>query len=80
MNVTQPGLQSAWLGLQKGQQQVNQAAAEIAQATSSAGGADLTRMTTAVVELKQGELQFEASAKALKVQNDLLGALLDETA
>lgn len=80
MNVTSSALQSAMLGLQRGQQQVNQAAARIASPAALDGRMDTGDTVRAVVEMRMGELQFEASAKTLKVQHEMLGTLLDEKA
>ena len=80
MNVTSSALQSAMLGLQRGQQQVNRAAADLAGASAANGRAEPTDTVRAVVGLRMGELQFEASAKTLKVQHDMLGVLLDTKA
>jgi hypothetical protein len=50
-------------------------------ATKEISGSVLDKeVTKALVDLKSSSLQVEASVKALSVQNDVLGSLLDEMA
>ncbi len=66
--------QSALTGIQRGLQQTTAAASKIATADRSIDVADLA---TSLVDLKLGQQQVEASAKVLKVDDQLKGALLD---
>jgi hypothetical protein len=50
-------------------------------ATKETSGPVLDKeVTRALIDLKSSSLQVEASVKALSVQNDVLGSLLDEMA
>ena len=66
--------QSALTGIQRGLQQVTNAASNIATPNRVIEPADLA---TSLVDLKLGQLQVEASAKTLKVEDQLKGSLLD---
>jgi hypothetical protein len=66
--------QSSLAGIQRGLQQVTDAASNI---TSAVGDIDAADLATNVVELKLGEQQVEASAIALKVEDQIRGSLLD---
>ncbi len=66
--------QSAVTGIQRGLQQVTNAASNIATANRNIDPADLA---TSIVDLKLGQLQVEASANILKVDDQLKGSLLD---
>jgi len=66
--------QSAVTGIQRGLQQVTNAASNIASANRDIG---LGELTTSIVDLKLGQQQVEASAKVLQVADQLRGSLLD---
>lgn len=62
-------------GIQKGWNTLNQASARIAQVGASEDpGADLTQ---GAVDLLQGRLQVQASAKVLETANKTLGSIID---
>lgn len=66
--------QSAVTGIQRGLQQTTDAASKIATANRDIDVADTA---TSIVDLKLGRQQVEASAMALKVNDQLRGSLLD---
>lgn len=66
--------QSGLMGIQRGLQQVTDAANSIVTANRDINVADLAMNT---IELLQGEKQVEASAMSLKVDDQLKGTLLD---
>lgn len=66
--------QSGLTGIQRGMQQVTDAASNIATSVIDIDAADLA---TNMVDLKMGEQQVEASAKILKVDDQLRGTILD---
>tara|TARA_R110000782_G_scaffold270383_2_gene370681 strand:- start:1109 stop:1336 length:228 start_codon:yes stop_codon:yes gene_type:complete len=66
--------QSAVTGIQRGLQQTTNAANNIATAN---GNIDPTDLAMNIADLKLGQLQVEASAKALQVEDQLKGSLLD---
>ena len=66
--------QSSLSGIQRGLQQVSDAASNIATADRDIKIGDLAEN---VVDLKLGKQQVEASAMALKVEDQLRGSLLD---
>lgn len=70
-----PGIsQSGLTGIQRGLQQVTEAASNIAMAVDDMDAADLA---TNLVDLKLGKQQVEVSAKVIQVEDQLRGALLD---
>lgn len=66
--------QSALSGIQRGLQQVTNAASNIANPNRVIEPADLA---TNMVDLKLGQLQVEASAEVLQVEDQLKGSLLN---
>jgi Flp pilus assembly protein TadG len=66
--------QSAVTGIQRGLQQATDAASNIATADRTIDVADLA---TNIVDLKLAQQQVEASAMAVKVDDQLRGSLLD---
>ena len=66
--------QSGLAGIQRGMQQITDAASHIATAVGDIDAADLA---TNIAELKIGEQQVEASAMAIKIDDQLRGTLLD---
>ena len=73
-----PPLDSAATGIQRGVDTVANASAKIASAEQFEGSSD--RTIESMVELKQGEIQAKASAKALSAENDVIGTLLSTRA
>jgi len=69
--------QSAVSGIQRGLQLTTNAASNIATANRDIAPADLA---TSIADLKLGQLQVEASAKVLQVEDQLKGSLLDTRA
>ncbi len=65
-------IQSAYQGIQTGQQSAAGSSAKIASAGTNGGD-----LTSQLIELNQAELQVAASAKALQTSTDMLGSLLD---
>lgn len=65
---------SALTGIQRGLQQTTNAASNIATANRDIAPEDLA---TSLTDLKLGQHQVEASAKVLKVVDQLRGSLLD---
>jgi hypothetical protein len=75
LNNMIPGLsQSAVTGIQRGLQQMTNAASNIATPNRDIGSAELA---TSIADLKLGQQQVEASAKVLKVDDQLRGSLLN---
>ena len=66
--------QSGLTGIQRGLQQVPDAASNIATAVNDIDAANLA---TNMVDLKIAEQQVEASAKVLKADDQLKGTILD---
>ncbi|MBI2384364.1 MAG: hypothetical protein HYV18_09875 [Gammaproteobacteria bacterium] len=63
------------LGIQRGMQQVERAAAAVARPPASAADP-----AAALVEAKLGKLQVQASAKVLETADEPLGRLIDDFA
>lgn len=63
------------LGIQRGMDQVECGAANIASADRANGKHD--DLTSSLVALEEGKVQVQASAKAVQAASDLLGSLLD---
>jgi len=77
MNVT--GLQSSLNGIHSGFQQLRKNAHDIA--SNSVNQSPTSKENTdAIVGLTVNEQHVEVNAKALKVQGEMLGTLLDELA
>jgi len=73
------GFQSALSGINRGMNALRQDAQVIAsQGTIDAPSNQ--KVTEAIVDLKSNSRQVEASAKVIKAQDEMLGALLDEMA
>ena len=77
--TTISGFHSAVSGIHRGMDAVRRDAQVIATKEISGSVSD-KEVTKALVDLKSSSLQVEASVKALSVQNDVLGSLLDEMA
>ncbi len=76
-------LQTGLTGLQNSQQQINRAATELTYGgvANTGGAVDASappfNATASLVELKQGEQLFNASAKVISTADTTLGTLLD---
>lgn len=66
--------QSAVTGIQRGLEQMTNAASNIATTNRDIGSADLA---TSIADLKLSQQQVEASAKVLQVDDQLKGSLLN---
>ncbi|MCC5796591.1 hypothetical protein [Methylophaga lonarensis] len=69
-----PAIQSAMTGIQSGISKINRNAADIASQSVAGDAADLTR---SLIDMRQNQLQVEASIKVVKTSNEVLGSLLD---
>lgn len=67
---------SSLVGIQRGYQNLNRIAQDIATAGTN-GAADAPSLATSIVELKETEQQLKASAASLKTENETVGTLLD---
>ena len=66
-------------GIQKGQEQVTQAAQEVASANTQRPVQPSQDLAKSLTDEKQGQRQVEASAKVLDTANQTLGSLVDIT-
>jgi hypothetical protein len=73
------GFNTSLEGLSRSEAQFNQAAQQIALAPVTAGGGDTVSLSGAAVQLLQAKNNFDASTKAIKIQDrmtqDLLNAI-----
>ena len=69
-SISQTGL----TGIQRGMQQVTDAASKIATADRTI---DVPELTTNLIDLKLGKQQVEVSAKVVQVDAELKGAIID---
>lgn len=76
--------QTAMLGVQRGMAGMQEAASDIASASSFADGQAISAekapsksLTESLVSLKQNEQATQASLQVLKANDDMLGAVLD---
>jgi hypothetical protein len=68
------------LGIQRGSNQITQAASELASSAVRNQTGELqsgTKMTDALIDLQVGAINTQTSAKVLSTANDTLGTLLD---
>lgn len=70
-------LSSGLAGIQKGQEQVTQAAHQVASANTTRPVSSSQDLSKALMEEKQGQQQVEASAKVVETANQTLGTLVD---
>ncbi len=66
-------------GIQKGQEQVTQAAQEVASATTQRPVQASQDIAKSLTDEKEGQQQVEASAKVVETANQTLGSLVDIT-
>ena len=70
-------MQSALTGIHTGMNAIRKDAHVVATQSISTDSKDVTE---AVIDMKANQHQVEASAKVIKVQDEILGTLLDEIA
>jgi phage/plasmid primase-like uncharacterized protein len=70
-------LSSGLAGIQKGQEQLTQAATQVASATTTRPVQASQDLEKALLKQKEGEQQVEASAKVVEASNKTLGSLVD---
>jgi len=75
-SIQQTGLE----GIQRGLQGIEKSASEIVKAGVTDGASGSTSFIEPIVELKLYERSIEASAKVVKVADEVLGTLLDTMA
>ncbi len=66
-------------GIQKGQEQINQGAQEVASANTQRPVQASQDIAKSLTEEKQGQRQVEASAKVVDAANQTVGSLVDIT-
>ncbi len=66
-------------GIQKGQEQINQGAQEVASANTQRPVQASQDIAKSLMEEKQGQRQVEASAKVVEAANQTIGSLVDIT-
>ena len=66
-------------GIQKGQEQINQGAQEVASANTQRPVQATQDIAKSLTEEKQGQRQVEASAKVVDTANQTIGSLVDIT-
>lgn len=71
------GFQSSVQGIQRGIANATRDAQVIAGASTAPDGAGDDAMIGALVDAKQQEINVEASARALAIQDQVLGSLID---
>lgn len=72
-------LQNGLQGVQNGLRKANEAAGEIAR-NGTTETLDAANLAESVVELREAELQVQASAEVIRTEDDILGTLLDTSA
>lgn len=77
MHIKNTASYSALQGIQRGMQRLNIAANEIARANTSNQNADVADISKALVEVKQAGTDIQASQFTIKVEDQMLGSLLD---
>ncbi|NVK36507.1 MAG: hypothetical protein HWE18_01160 [Gammaproteobacteria bacterium] len=70
-------LSAGLAGIQKGEQQVTQAAQEVVSATTERPVTQTQDVAKALVEEKEGQRQVEASAKVVEAADQTIGSLVD---
>lgn len=76
LNAGSSALQYAQLGISRGMANLDRDSQAVAQGIVSSGG-DSDAVTGALVDAQQQALNVEASAKALSITEQTLGALID---
>lgn len=70
-------LSAGLAGIQKGEQQVTQAAQEVVSATTDRPATPTQDVAKALVEEKEGQRQVQASAKVVEAADETIGSLVD---
>ena len=70
-------LSAGLAGIQKGEQQVTQAAQQVASANTTRPVTPNEDVADALVDQKQGQRQVEASAKVVEAYSQTIGSLVD---
>jgi len=73
-------LNSAFTGIQKGLDGMRKSASDISRAGATENGLSAESLTTAIVELKENQVQVQASARVLKTVDETIGSLFDDKA
>ena len=68
---------NALLGIYKGLNQANEASTKLASADQLSNESSTQDTMTNTVELKQAELQVQASAKVAQTASDIIGSIID---
>ncbi len=68
---------NALLGINKGLNQANEASSKLASADQLSNESSTQDTITNIVELKQAELQVQASAKVAQTASDIIGSIID---
>jgi hypothetical protein len=68
------------VGIQRGFADMTQAGRDIARAGTTNPDADAADLGASIVQLEQGKLNVQASAKVIKTSSDSLGFLIDTLA
>ena len=71
------GIQSALLGIQRGIANADRDSQVVAEASASPDGADSDAVMGALIDAKLQALNVQASARALSIQDQVLGSLID---
>lgn len=74
MQISTNALSAGLTGFQAGQQKVERAALEIADAAATTPAADLS---AAAIEMRVGQHQAEAASKVIRTADEVLGTLID---
>ncbi len=75
-----PAMSSALEGMSRAETQLNQAAGDIARATTvSPTGGDIVDLSTSMVALLQSRNSFEANTQVFKVADEIQKSLLNVT-
>ncbi len=70
-------IQTGTAGMRQGLESTHQAANDIVKVTTASNDAEAQGLPDAVVALKQGSRQVEASATVIKTADETLGTLID---
>lgn len=70
-------IQSGTAGIRQGLESTHQAATDIVKVTTASNDAENKGLPDAVVALKQGSRQVEASATVIETADETLGSLID---
>ena len=68
---------SSVVGISRGINQANEASAKLASAEQSSNDQSNKETTQALVELEQGKIQVQASARVAQTAGDVIGSIID---